>query len=176
MLLDHHVTKLEEQLRAAGIPKKEAKRYKNAAGRILGKMTDEGLRRLKQNLIAYHFYPDLAALRAEAGHETTLGFYRSSNKTLHLDGGEEGSDSIHYIYAHEFTHALDGPHDDMSGSKEWQGAWQEEMVEGYTFGEAAADAPDEGLAQLGEWMLRGKRAEARRFCPKCAAIWEGFAL
>jgi hypothetical protein len=176
MLLDQHVTKLEGHLRAAKIPKKDAKRFKNAAERVLGNMTDEGLRRLKDNLNAYYFYPDLSALRAEAGLETTLGFYRGSNRTLHLDCGEEGRDSIHHIYAHEYTHALDGPNDDISGLKEWQEAWQEEMVEGYAFGEPGAEAPDEGLAQLGELMLRGKRAEGRRRCPKCVAIWEGLGL
>ena len=39
-----------------------------------------------------------------------------------------------------------------------------------------ADSPDEGLAYLGELMLRGRRREAREKCPKCAAIWEGLGL
>jgi hypothetical protein len=176
MLFDQHLTALEGHLRAARIPKKQAKRYKNAAERVLGKMTDAGLHRLKDNVTAYYFYASLAALRSAAADENTLGFYRGSTRTLHLDSGEEGRDSIHHIYAHEFTHALDGPNDDISGSKEWQEAWQDEIVEGLTFGEAGAETADEGLAQLGELMLRGKRVEARRLCPKCVAVWESFEL
>jgi hypothetical protein len=175
MRLDRHLAKLEGHLRAAGIPMKQAKLYKKAAEKVLRRMTPEALKRVGDNVKAYYFYPDLAALEAEGG-EGTLGFYRTSNGTLHLDGGGEGGDSIHRIYAHEYTHALDGPDDDISGSEAWQAAWQEEMVEGGALGEVAADSPDEGLAQLGEWMLRNQLEVARQLCPKCVAIWEGLGL
>jgi hypothetical protein len=175
MSLAQHLSKVEGHLRAAGIPKKQAKRYKNAAKRVLGRMTAEGLRRVGRNVSSYYFYRDLEALEAVGG-EGSLGFYRTSNRTLHLDGGGEGRDSIHRTYAHEYTHALDGPDDEISGSAEWQAAWQEEIVEGEAFGGMGADFPDEGLAYLGELMLRGEREVARAICPKCVAIWEGLGL
>ena len=175
MRLDGHLFKLEGHLRAAGIPKKQAKLYKRTAEKVLGRMAEEALNRVGNNVKSYYFYPDLSSLEAEGG-EGSLGFYRTSNGSLHLDGGGEGVDSIHRIYAHEYTHAIDGPGDDISGSEAWQAAWQEEMVEGGSLDEVAAASPDEGLAQLGEWMLRNRREVARQLCPKCVAIWERLGL
>src|SRR5579862_2632237 len=165
MSLDQHLSKVEGHLRAANIPKKQAKLYKNAAKRILGRMTAEGLQRVSRNVSAYYYYRDLESLEAVGG-EGSLGFYRTNNRTLHLDDGGTGRDSIHRTYAHEYTHALDGPEDEISGSAEWQAAWQEEIVEEEAFSGLGADSPDEGLAQLGELMLRGERDVARAICPK----------
>jgi hypothetical protein len=50
------------------------------------------------------------------------------------------------------------------------------MVADGVLGEMAAESPDEGLAQLGELMLRNQREVARQLCPQCVAIWEGLGL
>lgn len=174
-LYDKQVDKLTSHLRSANLPTRQAKLYRAAALRVLKRMTEAGLARLENNLTAYYFYPDLAGVTAAGGNENSLGFYRASNGSIHLDGGD-ADNSIHDTYAHEYTHALDGPNDEISGTQEWQDAWREEIVNGEGLGGEGADFPDEGLAYLGELILRGKRELARDECPKCLAVWEGLGL
>lgn len=173
-MYDEHLSKLDAHLRSANLPTKQAKRYRSAALRVLNGMTEQGITRLRGNLTAYYFYPNPEALEAE-GRRETAGFYRPSNGSIHLDGGE-GDESIPNTYAHEYAHALDGPDDEISGSEAWQEAWREEMVEEGAVSDAAAVSAEEGWAELGELMLRGRRDEAREMCPKCVQIWEGLGL
>ena len=164
--------KLEAHLRSASLPIKQGRLYRAAALRVLKKMSHESLLRLEDNLTSYYFYPDLNAVGATTGNRPdALAFYRASNGSLHLDGGEKG-DTIHDIYAHEYTHALDGPDDEISGTAGWKAAWQEEIVEEEGLGGAGLESPAEGLASFGELMLRGRREAAMSKCPKCVAFWE----
>jgi hypothetical protein len=74
--------------------------------------------------------------------------------------------------AHEVTHALDR-NDSYSTKQEWLKAWQKDMQGRSDLRyPLAAHHPDEGLAHLGEFMLRDRRKQARKLFPECCTVWE----
>ncbi len=54
-----------------------------------------------------------------------LAAYGPKEGTLYLDGNFGGE--IDRVYAHELGHAIDGPGFELSGSREWQRLWDEEI-------------------------------------------------
>ena len=75
--------------------------------------------------------------------------------TLHLDGGEESQENNSQVevYAHEMTHAMDGPSNIYSGTPKWRNAWKAEIL------------PDNGvqIARVGDGRYVGTPAsEAKR--------------
>jgi hypothetical protein len=93
-------------------------------------VTLEGLRRLSANVNSNEFYPDAEGVRAAAEamgrrpRPRVHAFYDENSRTLHLDGGGPGRDTLRYVYAHEFAHALDGPEQEQSRSRNWRKAWR----------------------------------------------------
>lgn len=151
------------------------------------------------------------AARFRSGNGETAGAYAESKRRLFLDGGRDESiiesDRImrnlakmlptgsgpaieserrgvltHEIYAHEFSHVIDGPDAGISRSKEWGDAYMKEIV-----GNLSSSAPltdyartnlQEGFAEFGRMLLTdSKTAErASQNFPMCYAVWAAHGL
>lgn len=78
---------------------------------------------LNQELLADH--PDLAPQMTAKNNQFALAAYSPEHRTLYLDGGLGGA--IDRVYSHELGHCIDGPEYELSGSREWQAIWNEEI-------------------------------------------------
>lgn len=120
---------------------------------------------LKEHLKAL-FKNSPKALAALAGTGPLGGGYFRDNKGnggLALDGGRpstrpaEGAfpqdGSAEGVYAHEFSHAIDGPNHELSNSDEWKAAYG--AMKG-KMNRYADTGPQEGFAEFGRLLLSGK--------------------
>ncbi|HKI36030.1 MAG TPA: hypothetical protein VKA46_29510 [Gemmataceae bacterium] len=181
-----------EQLRRhANIPIARRGEYARAAGMIMARMTPTALLRLRQNTREVRFYATLEEMtvelaRTEARVARLLaaglpigGAYQSTTRQLHLDGGEEETEArdILGLYAHEFSHALNGAGRLISSTLAWQQAWEME-IRRYPFSLLAIASPHEGFAEFGRVMYSGSRR--RSFLgwryPRCVEVWRGYGL
>jgi hypothetical protein len=114
---------------------------------------------------------------------------------LHLDGKEghtgnmgtainaDSHDSLRGTYAHEMTHALDGPDGKHSGTDEWKRAFSEEIKHpdddgAYTLSKYASTDESEGFAEFGR-LLYGTATEheaIKQSMPKCFAYFQKAGL
>lgn len=113
----------------------------------------------------------IAAFRDEVarGDYVVAGVYSPTRKQIYLDGplsgdlsrpalvGPYGGEVAHEreVYAHEFTHALDGPDLEISGSEDWQSVWKKEIhgdFMSYRLTEYGATNATEGFAEFGRLL------------------------
>ncbi len=105
------------------------------------------------------------------------GFYSlGATPRLVVDGGIEkvhdldkgGRNTVRGVYAHEFTHAIDGPKHELSESADWQAAFKAEIAGG-ALNRYAAKKPAEGLAEFGRLLYAGDHdiAEVKQRFPLC---------
>lgn len=89
------------------------------------------------------------------------------------------------VYAHEFSHAIDGPQGPgrLSNGKEWQAAWKAEMADGqfnqYSSAKGGASKPwAEGWAEFGRMLLTGAvpAGELAASFPMCYKVWKDNGL
>lgn len=83
------------------------------------------------------------------GGKKAGGAYSKTRKELLLNGGHtiDGKKfQADQIYAHEYTHAIDGPDKELSGSEAWREAWREEAQRVSKY---ATKTPAEGFAEFG---------------------------
>jgi hypothetical protein len=157
--------KFMEKLQSAGFPPEEAKQ--RAAHVDLGRKLQE-----------YHGVqvPPGGAVGAFVVDRSPSGGRRAS---LHLDGVEDesgladvdsdtlsasvakGHSQVQGTYAHEMTHAIDGPDHEHSNSREWQSAFAQEISQqragkygGKTWrlSEYASGSASEGFAEFGRLL------------------------
>ena len=133
---------------------------------------DKALSGLKENDARRHNLNKQRAA-AEAGKLVFGGaFLKAGKGSLHLDGGYGGADmpagahggraqSAAEVYAHEFTHGIDGPQHQISNSTRWLEAWDKEIgPESRQGAESrlclyAEQDPSEGLAEFGRLVYGG---------------------
>ncbi len=192
--------------------KDKAEKYAGTARDILAKFSDTALRRFTKNVNRFNFFPTLRALSdsdpqammgAPSPTATLGGFYHRKNKTLNLDGGfpppkhpervqldreEEGT--MEGIYAHEMTHAVDGPgltpseydadvpiNRSPSMDDDWIEAGNEEIIGNPPpLSYYAQTSPAEGFAEFGRLVYQKGRDYAKTKFPKCYAVWEKYDL
>jgi hypothetical protein len=78
---------------------------------------------------------------------------------------------IHGVYAHEICHTLDED-TKHSRSKEWQSAWNDEIVKGkYAPSGYSKTSPAEGFAEFGRCLVRDTDL-AKKWFPKCYDYWK----
>ena len=142
------------------------------------------------------------AARASIEDDTPLGCYSAVSQELTGNGGPHESlhsgpeelsmmqgDSQDQLYAHELTHAIDGPDKEVSGSSEWVGLWRQELNGGDGLSLWASDSgspltsyaqtsPSEGLAEFGRLLYGGavELGEVSRRFPKASAFFQGRGL
>lgn len=187
---------------AAGLSDEQRQSYGAAFDRVFGRMTDQALKHVAEGAAKVSFYANGLDLskdvaqrseKARAARSKGLlvgGAYRPSEKRLFLDGPNTNPDmnpgikagadkNTHGAYAHELTHAIDGPDKKFSGSQEWFSAWGDEVAHPVSRGEVtltryAASSASEGFAEFGR-LLYGSDAdpaEVRKRFPRCAAFFE----
>lgn len=90
------------------------------------------------------------------------------------------SGDIEGVYAHEFSHAIDGEKSEYSNNVEWIKAWQKEINEHDSSGEyrltsyAGLEGPHEGWAEFGR-LLYSKDGDIKNIeqdFPRCFAYWK----
>jgi len=181
-----------DQLRHhAGIPMERRGEYARAASVVFARMTPTALLRLRQNTREIRFYATLEEMTVELARTEervarflTMGLpiggaYQSEARLLHLDGGRVGryGRDIVQLYAHEFSHAVNGPGRPISSSPAWQDAWRAEVLVG-PFSDLAGASPHEGFAELGAFMYGGalRRNWLEERYPRCVEVWKGHGL
>jgi hypothetical protein len=170
---------------------KQKQAYAQAAETLFRCMTAIALRRVRAHVREIVFFPSLEELTVELARTDLKirrllvagimvgGAYDAATQQLFIDG-DDLEDSIAGIlghYAHEFTHAIDGPERQISNHPLWKQAWREEVVP-QRLSRLALESPREGLAEFGRIMYteKGARGRLTRKCPLSVEVWKGFGL
>lgn len=180
----------------------QKKAYFDACQGVLSNMSPEAVARFAANVTGPpHFAADLAGvkkelLRRHRGNARVVEQLRAAGEiggayahgggkaSFVLDGGftRQSGEALRDptatgIYAHEFSHALDGPRYEISGSKQWREAYAKEIAGG-RLTHYAAGKPSEGFAEFGRLVLSGRHdlAAIRAKFPRCFAVWEAHGL
>ncbi len=111
------------------------------------------------------------------------GLYSPDQGAIIADGGEElarsdyNSFTSRGVYAHELTHAIDGPKSYYSSKGRWRDAFHEELKEGQLCAYAATSEL-EGFAEFGRLLYAGEHLheDIKRDFPKSFAFWEKMGL
>jgi hypothetical protein len=174
-------------------PEQQAE-FHSAAARVVGRMNHAAIQRFAKHVKGYAFHRDTQhvtdavlaqnpAVAAKMLSGTRIsGAFDRKRGVLHLDGPQvalEGKrQSTEHVYAHEFTHAVDGPGKEISNSPAWQEAWKAELAQG-GLSKYARTSASEGLAEFGRllWAAgdKGKTAAQLHF-PRCAKVWKEHGL
>lgn len=116
--------------------------------RWLGKLP--GFRGLKEATL------DLERVNFELENVTTVAVYQGAWKTTYLDGGGLMGFPKREVYAHELTHAIDGPERLFSGSPGWSAAFKADIDRhGDPLSTYARTHPAEGFAEFGRAVYAG---------------------
>lgn len=163
---------------------------------VMGKMSPGAQERVMKNVKEFNWYVDtqeitdnlagmyknFAAIKAKGGRSG--GAYVPSSGAVHLDGDEvwpEYTVKATELYAHELTHAIDGPKFEYSTSPEWMMAWTEEIGnqppppgQRAKLTVYATTSAKEGFAEFGRLLFASNwsRQNVERSFPKCVAVWK----
>jgi hypothetical protein len=112
------------------------------------------------------------------GGGRAAGAYHRGDQLLWLNGGGsiDGKKVMaDHIYAHEFTHAIDGPDHEYSKTTEWKSAWKEE---GHKVSNYATRSTQEGFAEFGRLVYAGGLSgdQLSERYPKMMEHWQGLGL
>jgi hypothetical protein len=140
--------------------------------------------------------PEAAQIVAREG-PIIGGGYNDGDMSFTLDGGyTKGSDmdkpfgktqTARDLYAHEFTHAIDGREHTLSRNEEWFDAANADLFETDETGRivgarltnyAIEGGPIEGLAEFGRLLYCGKfqLPDIEREFPRCSAYFKKIGL
>lgn len=182
----------DTHLEASGLHPAIQAEYKANAEKVYSRWNRGTLMRFQANVQrGAHFHKDNQALnddvvtkypddpiaeRIRRGENTVGGYFTSytdGTGELNLDGSWKSwaGKWDHEVYAHEFTHALDGPGWDISKTSQWQTAWRMEIkdkgVSGYAWSK-----PSEGFAEFGRLLYTTDNPnELWQKYPTCMSIF-----
>ena len=166
----------------------QRKDYFNNLQANLAVMPDKARDRFLANTASYNAYANLDILTKEATEKNPelikklksgqkiAGIYDSRNRNLNLDGGSR-TQTARNIYAHEQTHALDGPGWQISEGREWRDAFESEIKAGQ-LSKYATTNRQEGFAEFGRLLYSSKikREIIEVKFPKCMAVARKWGL
>ncbi len=174
-----------------GLTDQQREQYASVLDHVVRTIPASALKRLDANERGITFHPDFktltAALAAKfpellnaitATGDVVAGLYDPAAGHLYLDGGTDEHDAAG-IYAHEFSHAIDGPRFELSKAAEWRDAWQSEIVAGTSRLSAYATTSGlEGFAEFGRLLYAHDMPldEVEKRFPKCSAYWKRLGL
>ena len=174
--------------------------YKSNLEEALEHFTPTAMELLNKNVVAVHTFPSLQVLTQHFVESDPMaknmlqshpdwiigGAYELDHKALALDG--KLPDDKFYdaadTYAHELTHALDGPDLTFSNSPEWSG--NPEIAKEFHFGckygplTIQNDSAREAFAEVGRVLLHPKSAEqleqTKTYLPACYKFFKDHGL
>jgi len=189
--LDSARSKFSEFVKGSSVSDAKKKEYENYGHHVLGVMTPTALRRFVEYSAGATFYDTNDALNKAlaarskkardliASGKRIGGCYNFMTMKFDLDGNRKSinANESREVYAHEFTHAVDGPRQEFSNSQEWQEAWRAEIASGQLT-EYATITAAEGFAEFGRLAYgRSVHPDAlRKKYPKATAVWEKHGL
>ena len=182
---------------AKGLSDEQRKAYASAAAKPLAAMPAKAHERMAKNMKSMQFHPDVKAVglacmdeslagdlsdkdkvyvkglrdKIESGEVVVGGVYSAGPQSVHVDGEVAPGMSASGAYAHEWTHAIDGPDHELSNSSAWSDAHK---AEGARLGEYAASSPSEGLAEFGRLVYASDHSPEKieRAFPKASAFFK----
>ncbi len=192
---------VSQGLEKANLTPEQQKVYAAAAGTVMDRMNAKAHERFAAHLTdGVSFHADTEGVRqellkryaknpgdvkfltdlAEKGMEIGGAFTKTGGKGgLVVDGAYKKPSSnmptVTSIYAHEFSHAIDGPKYEISNSAEWKEAYEREIASGQLSRYAAVTrSRAEGFAEFGRLLLSGEHdvAATRQKFPRAYAVWE----
>jgi hypothetical protein len=180
-------------LGASGLPPEIQQHYGSSAQQVISSMSDHALAAFAVHVKGANFYESPEKLSEAVGKRAALpmgvmrmggawiGSTTNGHGSLHLCGAFDSAYGgakllAAEVYAHEFSHAIDWDQKTgtrVSSSREWQEAWDEEIVGDKkapaALSEYARTKPVEGWAEFGR-LVHTKPDLGEKF-PKCLAIW-----
>lgn len=168
------------------LPDAKRQEYYGAAKGVFEAMPEKAVERYNAHTVGHRFHGstedltvaltgDIPGLHDKLGASKQIGgAYRPRTGTLELDGGmEAAAQSTREVYAHEMTHAVDGPRHELSESGAWQEAYRAEIAGGKLSAYAKKNAA-EGLAEFGRAVYGGKadRAKVEQHFPQATKFFK----
>jgi Phage Mu protein F like protein len=197
------VANIDSVLDKTGLSPEHKKTYKEAIRKVFDNMPSAAVQRFAASTNGFEFYKDTKDLTDEFAAKNKrvaelvkqggriAGVYSRYDGILHLDGNATLTDRIsesgqvtdpHHTYAHEFSHAIDGPYHEISGSADWQTAWKEEIVDGWKAGKGLSlygtTKDSEGFAEFGRLVYASETGldQIENLFPKASAVWKSHGL
>jgi hypothetical protein len=176
--------RIESALVGSELSESQKKDYRAALENIIDKLRPPALARLHRFALGFRFYRSHIALTDAvklkypdldiASGRVLKGMF-DRDGTLHMDGGGrlQGRNArLAEFQAHEIAHAIDG-HRELSGTVEWQEAWQAEIANGGLLGTNSAKSPHEGWGDFGMLVLGSdiSAKEITEVLPKAYTFW-----
>jgi hypothetical protein len=134
---------------------------------------------------------DLVAKLGEAGRGELGGCYNPHTREVVIDGGIQKTthdgpdgwkmtqgDSRQGLYAHELTHAIDGPKKEISLSPAWLDIWRKEIAPFSALTAYASTSSHEGLAEFGRLVYGGQASlkDAEASFPRACKFFKDHGL
>lgn len=192
---------VSEWLRRSSLPPEKTERYGHAAATALDGMPAPCLAKFLERCgrIDFHLsvsditdaFAKISGKRPNAPIGGFFTYFKGDEQgEIALDGGADTGEAYDMggasaedaagIYAHEFTHAIDGPNKTYSSTPAWQQAAAKEILrppyaDEFPLSKYGAKNPNEAFAEYGRLLLNNPPVARERF-PKCYAAWKEFGL
>jgi hypothetical protein len=170
----------------SGVSSENKTRFKEAITTVVSNMPEKAVGLLKANTERVRFYDSGTELTRELLRErpeyasrlssptaVIQGYYSGNSKGLNLNGPHRESWRIQGLYAHEMTHAIDGPDRTFSSTLSWEKAWRRE-IRGGGLSSYAGIKSVEGFAEFGRAVYAGDvpRATLEIQFPRATRFWK----
>lgn len=157
----------EAGLKQSDLTSKMREEYGKTAKMVYDRLSPAAKERFDKHVesVSFHESPDVLTEKLKeanpkmtevVGSKKAGGAYSKMQKELMLNGGHR-MDGKKYtadqIYAHEYSHAIDGPDKELSSSSEWREAWK---AEAKNLSKYATKTPAEGFAEFGRMVYAGE--------------------
>jgi hypothetical protein len=182
--------RIDKALVEAKLSDEKRTEYRKAIYAVLDRLTVKALGRINRAVKEYRFYASFRGLaqalrrkypelRTRSGAMLKGAFDRDG--TIHLDGGRRlfgRAASLEEFYAHELSHAIDGPEHEISASVAWQEAWRIEIQDGGYLGAGSMRSPREGFSEFGALLLGSgiPQRAIRQVLPRSLQVWKDWGL
>lgn len=192
---------------APGLTDAQREAHADAVESVTAYMPGKAVGRVAAHVRMFHAYPNAGSLY-EGVKDTLPAHVRDAVESGQadvgggfLDGALHAGDpvpmetseelggtvtSIHHLYAHELTHAIDGPNFELSKNMEWAKVWAGEIVGIHDakgtpdrLSAYAKQSPTEGFAEFGRQVYTrdaAGRANLEKQFPRCTAHWKGLGI
>lgn len=197
----HWADELSKHLVLGKVSEQNVRQYTASAHNVWKNMPKEALSRFRDGVEKYQFFPTTKDLTewvlrtwpVAFGHITSTthtvgGLYHDGAIIINGGGGVNpfppqfkhygspengGLNKAEHVYAHEFSHAIDGHHFELSGSVPWHHAWTKDILGG-KLTRYAENNRSEGFAEFGRLLYTRHMSPEyiARLFPRAAAFFQ----